>query len=101
MPRGDRAFHSVTERSPCPICGSGGWCRVSADGAVVLCRRVEAGGRAKLDAAGVPYYVHRIGPGSAPVHNAPDVAVEPSRDLAAVEVRAEVYAALLGEAKRC
>lgn len=101
MPRGDRAFHAVTERSPCPICGSGGWCRVSADGAVVLCRRVEAGGRAKLDAAGVPYYIHRLAPGSAPVHEVPDLAVGPGVELAPVEVRAEVYAALLGEAKSC
>lgn len=97
MPRGDHAFRAVTERSPCPTCMSNGWCRVSADGSVVLCRRVQEGGRAKLDAVGVPYYIHRIGPSSGPIPVAEviDRVVEHLLARASVEVLGEVYAALL------
>lgn len=96
MPRGDRAFLEVTERAPCPICGSGGWCRVARDGSVVLCRREPNGGRPRQDACG-PYFVHRTRPGHAPIPA--EVDARPSDevpDLAPVEVRSRAYVALLG-----
>jgi hypothetical protein len=50
------------DAKPCPICGKRTWCRVSADGAVVCCRRVETGCRSsKCDINGTPYYLHIIG----------------------------------------
>ena len=101
MPRGDRAFLEVTERAPCPICGSGGWCRVARDGSVVLCRREAHGGRGRVDRAGVPYYVHRLRGGDpVPVGEAVARRVDALTagevpDLAPVEARTEVYAATL------
>lgn len=96
MPRGDRAFQEVTERAPCPICGSGGWCRVARDGSVVLCRRDPNGGRTRQDASG-PYFVHLIRPGHAPIPVEADARpCGEVPDLAPVEVRAHVYTSLLG-----
>jgi len=102
MPRGDGAFVEVTKRNPCPICGHDHWCRVTRDGSVVLCRREARGGRARLDSAGVPFYVHRLGPGRDPVPLREAIdrwtdarTADKIPDLAPVEVRAEVYAATL------
>ena len=101
MPRGDRAFSEVTARNPCPICGGNGWCRVSREGAVVLCRREARGGRARVDRAGVVYYVHRLRGGDpVPIGDLVSRRVDALLAgrvpvLAPVEVRAEVYAATL------
>lgn len=96
MPRGDRAFLEVTDRAPCPICGSGGWCRVARDGSVVLCRREPNGGRPRQDACG-PYFVHRTRPGHAPIPVEIDaLSAGKVPDLAPVEVRSRAYVALLG-----
>jgi hypothetical protein len=51
---------SVTIRTPCPVCAKTGWCRVSADGRVCLCRRVSEGGRERTDMSGGHFYVHRL-----------------------------------------
>lgn len=101
MPRGDRAFVEVTERNPCPTCGGDGWCRVSPDGSVALCRREARGGRGRVDRAGIPYYVHRLRGGDpVPVGEAVARRLDALTagevpDLAPVEARAEVYAATL------
>lgn len=36
-------WHKVSKTLPCVICGKPDWCKVSADGAVALCARTEAG----------------------------------------------------------
>ena len=101
MPRADGAFQAVNGRAPCPVCRSSGWCRQSADGSVVLCRRVPVGGRARVDRAGVPYYVHRLGPARVPfpesgtIADRLDVPPGPVADLVPLGVRADVYAAIL------
>jgi len=42
MPRDKTQWVRVTRARPCPICAKPQWCRVSADGAVVHCCRVES-----------------------------------------------------------
>ena len=36
-------WHRVTHRQLCPICGKDHWCMISADGAAVICPRIESG----------------------------------------------------------
>src|SRR4051794_34648976 len=55
------SWKRVSKNNPCPICKSGDWCNVSADGALAKCMRVEEGcWRSKTDRNGVPYYLHRL-----------------------------------------
>ncbi len=42
--RGEKGqWKNVTQESPCPICGKGGWCSVSLDNQTIHCRRVSEG----------------------------------------------------------
>jgi len=50
----------VTPAAPCQICGKDSWCTRLLDGRWGICRREAAGGLAKIDCNGVPYYIHRI-----------------------------------------
>lgn len=56
-----RAWHQVTSREPCTVCGKPDWCAVSADGAWAICRRVDTGtGLQKVDKAGAAYWLYRL-----------------------------------------
>lgn len=55
-----RAEWKRTSRAqPCPVCGKNDWCMMSANGAVVICPRVEQGATKYLDGSG---YLHVIDP---------------------------------------
>ncbi|HUY32008.1 MAG TPA: DUF927 domain-containing protein [Pirellulales bacterium] len=55
-------WQKVSKSNPCPICEKGDWCRVSADGVLVACRRKADGAhKVKTDKSGAPVYIHRIG----------------------------------------
>jgi hypothetical protein len=86
----------------CPVCHSDGWCSINAPGTVVLCRREDRGAAyQKLDSAGAPFYVHRLG--------GPDSSKGPQAEISShkrdtgvvdeVELKAfdEVYRAFLAE----
>ncbi|MFI5381098.1 MAG: hypothetical protein ACHRHE_17510, partial [Tepidisphaerales bacterium] len=48
----------VNKSSPCPVCGKPDACKVSPDGAVCLCKRIEQG--AFKTAKGGGWYFHRL-----------------------------------------
>lgn len=48
----------VTDRNPCPKCGRGSWCRVTADGAVILCTREREDAFKITSNALGPVYMH-------------------------------------------
>jgi hypothetical protein len=52
------AWRKVTKADPCPICRHADWCKVSADGAVALCGRIEQGSFEK--AKGNGGFLHRL-----------------------------------------
>ena len=60
MGKGGRATNStwrrVSRETPCPICGKDHACKVSADGAVAMCKRIEQG--AFKESKG--WYFHRL-----------------------------------------
>ncbi len=76
----------VRKDQPCPVCQHTDWCKVSADGAVVLCGRIEQGSFQK--AKGGSGFLHRLidsprpGPkGNGQAGNRPmQAAVGPDRD---------------------
>lgn len=86
-------------KGPCPVCEKKGWCRRSADGGVISCRREPNGAFAvKTDSNGSPVYLHRIGP--EPDRDRADD--RPPRDrskplppAAPPDTRHDVYSALL------
>jgi hypothetical protein len=51
-------WRKVTKAEPCLICGKADWCKVSADGAVALCGRIEQGSFGK--AKGNGGFMHRL-----------------------------------------
>src|SRR5262245_61584297 len=56
-----RTWHDVSRHTPCPICGKPDWCRISADGAWAICRRVDTGsGMHKQDKGGTDYWLYRL-----------------------------------------
>ena len=58
----DGHWIDVSRQSPCPICDKPDWCRVSADGQLVACRRESRGAKkSKSDKNGAPVYLHRVG----------------------------------------
>jgi hypothetical protein len=93
--RARRSWRRVTGKHPCPICGKGDWCSVSADGGLVACRRVEAGcWKAKADKGGTPVYLHRLD-GAARVALPPPTAANSGTRRAEPEQLHAVYTALL------
>lgn len=51
----------VTRGAPCPICDHGDWCRVSADGALAGCMRVQEGSfKSREGRDGSTVYLHRL-----------------------------------------
>jgi hypothetical protein len=82
------------EAFPCPVCGHNGWCKVSTDGAVALCRRTDRGcDRARQDRNGVPYWLHRLDGSTAPTPGPRPDQVTPR--LADPDTLHRVYSALL------
>ena len=54
-------WRRVTASNPCPICHKDDWCRVTVDGTLAGCMRVEAGCiRSKDGADGSTVYLHRL-----------------------------------------
>ena len=89
-------WFSVNRASPCLVCDKPDWCARSADGSWMLCRRVDAGGRHRIDSTGTDYWLY-----STDQSVETDVAVVPPGPRDAPEVRADdatldkVYRALL------
>ena len=81
----------------CPICEHKGWCQISGDDAVCMCRGQPVGAYAtRLDSNGAEYHLHRLTP---PDGEAPITADQPTNAtaLADVETRHAVYTAVLDE----
>jgi len=81
----------VSKRKPCPICGKGDWCGVSADGEVAHCMRVES---SRQTSAGG--WIHRIADGKPRTHtNAREQARAPNQtaDFQELMTRYQMYTA--------
>lgn len=91
--RSKSVWPEVTHGQPCPVCGREKWCRVSPEGDLVACRKVELGAiRNKTDRSGVPFYLHRVGPDRAtPREPLP----RQEQDRASPELLARIYQRLL------
>jgi hypothetical protein len=93
--RARRSWRRVSGKHPCPICGKGDWCSVSADGGLAACRRVEAGcWKAKADKGGTPFFLHRLD-GATRATLPPPAAAGPGANRAGPEQLHAVYSALL------
>lgn len=95
-PSGQSGFSEIKEA--CPVCGHDGWCAVSDDQTVVMCRRSPAGSfKTKLDASGVAFHLHRVKEGGLAWHKpgAKESIPKPRIPLADIETRDVVYNALL------
>lgn len=89
-------WRPVTPAHPCPICAKPDWCRVSADGKVAVCRRVENGARkSKTDKQGTPYYLHRLPETPRAEHTPPPMPRGPEVRRAGPDTLHEVYSGLL------
>ena len=51
-------FYPVNRTTPCLICEKPDWCKISEDGQWLICRRIDAGGRLKIDSSGGEYWVY-------------------------------------------
>ena len=85
-------WRNVRRSDPCEICGRGDWCSRSDDGAWALCRRVDAGGKRRLDRAGSEYWLHLVG--DAP-KGPPQVPEEPRSARASADDLDRVYGAVI------
>lgn len=85
-------FERCTRNRPCPVCGKPDWCKLSKDGDVCLCARIESG-----DRRGEAGWLHKNLNGGKTVDHAP-----PKRKKPAVDWRAEAerYAGQLDTARR-
>ncbi len=68
-------WRKVTKAEPCPICQHTDWCKVSADGAVALCGRIEQGSFQKAKGSGG--FLHRLIETPRPDHSSNGKAVRP------------------------
>ncbi len=100
MPKnpGDRKliWKGVNHANPCPICGKSDWCRISSDGSIAACRRIEAGAwKTKTDKNGAIFYLHRLNADTAspPAMGLPHR--KSSAERADAETRHRIYSALL------
>jgi hypothetical protein len=88
-------WRRVRRTHPCPICQRPDWCRVTADGTLAGCMRVEAGCfRAKDGRDGSRVYLHRLAGGPRPAADLPPRA-GPAAERADADTLHVVYSALL------
>ncbi len=58
---GSVGWQQVTQTSPCHVCGTSGWCSVSADGKKAICRRRGNGaGVLRTDKSGQDYWLYDL-----------------------------------------
>ncbi len=58
---GSVGWQQVTQTSPCHVCGTSGWCSVSADGKKAICRRRDSGaGVLRTDKSGQDYWLYDL-----------------------------------------
>jgi hypothetical protein len=89
----------VTANSPCPICHKGDWCRVTSDGCLAGCMRIEIGCfRTKEGRDGSRVYLHRLGDATRPRVD-PPAPSGPEAKRAEADTLHDVYSALLGNLK--
>jgi hypothetical protein len=84
-------------KGECPRCGKPDWCKISADGTTLMCRREPTGSVAtRTDRGGVTYYLHRLTEG--PNGEAAVTMAKPSKtpERASVETLNRVYSAAPG-----
>src|SRR5262249_28605929 len=90
-----RRWVRVTRAHPCPICGHGDWCRISADGALAGCMRTSEGSfRSWEGRDGSIVHLHRLIGGPLPAAALPPVP-GPTRERADADTLHAVYANLL------
>jgi len=87
----------VTASNPCPICRKGDWCRVTADGSLAGCMRVETGCfRVKEGRDGSTVYLHRLTSDPQSRTSIPPAGgIEPQR--ADADTLNEIYSAFLAQ----
>jgi hypothetical protein len=94
----------VTLRNRCPICNHAGWCRVSRDGTIVGCMRVDRGAFRVADTRLGAMYLHRLHadapPSSLRIPSLPPLSSSPTQipliaAAAPVSHRDAVYTAML------
>jgi uncharacterized protein DUF3854 len=69
------SWHRVSRKERCPICGKSDWCRLSDDGAWVLCRRLDLGdGMHRIDKNGEDAWLYRRDRGQDTGHPTPEPA---------------------------
>jgi putative DNA primase/helicase len=90
-------WHEVSRKQPCPVCHKTSWCRVSADGQTVACRRESQSGEERHYSDGSLYYLHRLqGAFEAPKRTRKPQSPQPVEiPPAGVETLHAVYQALL------
>jgi len=92
-----RTWRHVSHRKPCPICDKPDWCAVSADGAWVLCRRVDTGaGIHKVDKAGADYWLYHLDDRSMSRQPAIELPSLPRVECADPVTLDRIYRAVLG-----
>ncbi len=91
-----RQWTNTTRSAPCPICGHAGWCRLSADGQLAACRRIEQGAaRTRTDKNGAAFFIHRIDGRAADPPPRLDPPPMTTASRADTDTRHRVYSALL------
>lgn len=94
MPKSE--WRSVTEESPCHVCGKSGWCSVSGDRKKAICRRRNNGsGVHRVDKSGQDYWLYDMNGHGAP--HPPEESTEDHEvpDKAEPQTLHRVYGALL------
>ena len=92
-----RQFRTLTASQPCPICRRPDWCRVSTDGDLALCRRVNDGtAKVRHYKDGGEYYCYRLH-GAATPGPLPEATVVPETEAkrADPDTLHRVYSAML------
>lgn len=81
-------WRAVSGQAPCPVCGRGDWCAMTADGAVALCMRcADWAGQAPFGARDMPHgtgYLYHVEDNRAPMPAPPPA--KPKHALAPVTV---------------
>jgi hypothetical protein len=91
-----RSWREVSNSSPCPICGHGSWCSISSDRQWAMCRRVHTEqGHAKIDKAGIEYWIYGLTNNSNPDRLTPELPDEAQSPRADAATLSKVYAVVL------